>query len=126
MSKLDTIPLSHEAETFNMGKTTKYIVTVQYVVIVMLLKLLKGFSYHILKKSTYFKKQCPLVGNSPKNFFYCFFSFLTRKKCGLKCFSLDSRVKLKIFEASPRIFSILPKNLMKNIEIHIFLLLKTK
>ena len=28
MSKSDAIPLRHEAETFNMGKTTKYIVTV--------------------------------------------------------------------------------------------------
>ena len=28
MSKSDAIPLRHEAETFDMGKTTKYIVTV--------------------------------------------------------------------------------------------------
>ena len=28
VSKSDTIPLCHEAETFKMGKTTKYIVTV--------------------------------------------------------------------------------------------------
>ena len=28
MSKSDAIPLRHEAETFDLGKTTKYIVTV--------------------------------------------------------------------------------------------------
>ena len=28
-----------------------------------------------LKKSTYFKKQCPLVGNSLKKIFCCFFCF---------------------------------------------------
>ena len=31
-----------------------------------------------------------------------------------------------MFEATPRTFSILPKNLMKNIEIHIFFLVKNK
>ena len=46
------------------------------------------------------------IGNSPENFSYCF--------------SLNSWVKLKMFSATPRTFSILPKNLMKNIEIHIF------
>ena len=69
------------------------------------------FSY--LKKGTYFKKQCPLVGRSSKKIFYCFFLFLTRKKCGLQCFSLNSWVKLKMF-------SMLPQT------IHILSLLKTK
>ena len=31
-----------------------------------------------------------------------------------------------MFEATPRTFSILPENLMKNIEIHIFFLVKNK
>ena len=33
---------------------------------------------------------------------------------------------IKLFEATRRTFSILPKNLMKNIEIHIFFLVKNK
>ena len=35
------------------------------------------FSY--LKKGTYFKKQCPLVGRSSKKIFYCFFVFNKEK-----------------------------------------------
>ena len=39
---------------------------------------------------------------------------------------LNSRVKLKMLEATPRTFSILSKNLMKNIENHIFFLAKNE
>ena len=65
MSKSDTIPLRHEAETFDMGKTTKYIVTVcSNSNPIYICDTFGIFSY--LKKGTYFKKQCPIVGNSPK------------------------------------------------------------
>ena len=32
-----------------------------------------------LKNSTYFKKLCPIVGNCPEKFSYCFFHFPTWK-----------------------------------------------
>ena len=41
------------------------------------------FSY--LKKGTYFKKQCPLVGRSSKKIFYCFFFVFNRDKMWIVC-----------------------------------------
>ena len=71
-------------------------------------------------------KAITTISNCPEKISYCFFHFPTWKTRGLRCFSLNSRVILKLFEAKPRTISILPENLMKNIEIHVFSMLENE
>ena len=78
-------------------------------------------------QNNFFVKQLlPLSVTVQKNFPTGFFHFPTWKTRGLRCFSLNSRVILKLFEAKPRTISILPENLMKNIEIHVFSMLENE
>ena len=85
MSKSDAIPLRHDAKTFDMGKTTKYIVTVcSNSNPIYICDTFGIFSY--LKKGTYFKKQCPIVGNSPKKISTGFFVFNKEKNVDFNVF----------------------------------------
>ena len=83
-------------------------------------------SQSTFKNSTNFGIVISSIPNCPKLFSYFFFHFPIRKIRGLRFFSLNSRVILKMFEAKPRTFSILPENLMKKIEIHVFSLLENE
>ena len=51
------------------------------------------FSY--LKKGTYFKKQCPLVGRSSKKIFYCFFFVFNKEKMWTSMFFIKFLGKIE-------------------------------
>ena len=75
------------------------------------------------KLSIYAKKLYPLFPNCYFIRFSLSLLFPSGKTLGFRFFSLNSWVILKIFSASPRIFSILPSNLMKKILIQVFYLI---
>ena len=81
----------------------------RYIKLYKLMKVILGG----LKKPSWYKKQCPLVGNSPKNVSYnqiCFFNEINR---GILVYFIKFLVNMANVLGKPRTFAILTSNLMK-------------